>query len=416
VETEYHIVYQDSFFNRVKPYIVWFVLILPALISQLSGFSTTYENNALIAEEGSLSGKLLYILLFCISVFFIWRYKLKIFWSIKVYFLIAFLFLGLLYSDYPYMVIRGIFVAVTSLLLWNISAQILLFDFDIKRLINSIPIFFLLWGLLELIFWGIHTKDYYDYGFMANYIGYFFQPNLLAKLLCIGIIFKFFEIHYDKKSINNFMQISVLFLLYFTGSRTSFASLLTAIFVVQFFNSDLTTKSKFKYAVGILLLIVIFYFLFKDFFVKHNINGILYDSTLTARADVWFELLPIMLKNFLLGAGINSFWNANLFYNFNLNVPGIHNGYLQVFQDLGLIGFSLLLIIIIQIIKSIKIRIEGDQYLIFRYSLITSWIYFFIVNLTEGDLGNYRSSLWAVLMTISLVWYYLIKEYNTDQS
>ena len=248
-------------------------------------------------------------------------------------------------------------------------------------------------------------------------MGYFFQPNLLAKLLCIGIIFKFFGIHYDKKSINNFIQISILFLLlYFTGSRTSFASLLIAIFVVQIFNSDLKIISKLKYAVGILLLLVIFYFLYRNFFIKHNVNGILYGSTLSFREKLWSDLLPLMLHNFLVGAGLNSFWNADLFYNFNLDVSGIHNGYLQVFQDIGLIGFSLLLIITIQIIKSIKTKIEDNQFLIFRYSLITSWIYFFIVNLTEGDLGNYRSSLWAILMTISLVWYYLIKEYNTTQS
>ena len=92
------------------------------------------------------------------------------------------------------------------------------------------------------------------------------------------------------------------------------------------------------------------------------------------------------------------------------------NGYLQVFQDIGLIGFLLLIIMIFPIIKSLKVRLINSQFLILRYSLIASWIYFMIVNITEGDLGNYRSSLWGVLMTISLVWYYFIKDYKINST
>ena len=415
MEFEYKIT--NSFSNdfKIKPYIIWFVLILPSLVSQLQGFSSTYEFNALIAEEGSSSGKLLFTFLFLSCVFFIWRYKLNIFWSTRVYFFIMFLLLGIFYSNYPFMVLRGVFVAFTSLMLWNILAQFLLFNLDIKRLVNSIPIFFLFWGLLELFLWMINPKDYFDYGFMSNYVGYFFQPNLLAKLLCIGIIFKYFTILYDKKSLNNFIQIFILLLiLYLTGSRTSLVSLLTAITLVQIMSSNLSLLSKLKYVIILVLSGIIFYFLFNKFFIKQNVDGILYGSTLSYRIEIWSQLLPLMFHNFLFGSGINSFWNADLFYNFNLDIGGIHNGYLQVFQDTGFIGLIFLLIIIFQILKSIRQKIIDNHFIIFRYSLIASWIYFFIVNFTEGDLGNYRSSLWGVLMTISILWYYLIKEYETN--
>ena len=412
MDIEYQkIYYNESEDYRIRYYIIWLILILPALISQFKGFGGTYEYNALIAEEGSLSGKLLYFILFAVCLFFLWRYKYKIFWSVRVYFFIAFLLTGIFYSNYPNMVLRGVFVAITSLMLWSIFAQILIFNFDIKKLLNSIPTFFLFWGLLEFFFWSLSPRDYFDYGYMANYVGYFFQPNLLAKLLCIGIIFKFFFMLYDKKSRSNFIQIFILLaILYSTGSRTSLVSLIIAVSLVQIIASNLSIMSKLKFVISLFISGIIFYFLFNNFFIKQNVEGLLYGSTLSYRIEVWSELLPLMFHNFWFGAGINSFWNADLFYKLNFYISGVHNGYLQVFQDIGFIGFVLLFGILFQILKSIKEEIFEKYFIIFRYSLITSWVYFFIVNFTEGDLGNYRSSLWGVLMTISILWFYLIKE------
>lgn len=411
IETEVHkfnISSQSDYYFKL--FAVLILLILPSLISQLSGFSSTFEVNAEIAEEGTISGKILFSLLFALCIFLIWRFKLEIFWSVSVYFFVVYLFIGILYSDSLLMTLRGIFVAITSLMLWNLLAQILLVNFNAAKLVNLIPLFFLFLGSLELFLWSITPKNYYDYGYMADFVGYFFQPNLLAKLLCIGIIFQYHKIFHINKNLKNILVIICLsIILILTGSRTSLIALLISIFFFHLFLNKNNFLNKVKYSVLFLGLIIFFYFVYSDFFIKNDIYGVFYESTLSDRIILWKELLPLMFDNFLFGAGINSFFSPNIFYDFNINLAGIHNGYLQVFQSLGLIGIVLTFIILYPLLKSLKFKTADINFEALKYSLVSSWIYFFIVNLTEGELGNFRSSFWAVLMVLSIIWYYNTK-------
>ncbi|WP_348260830.1 O-antigen ligase family protein [Telmatobacter sp. DSM 110680] len=80
-------------------------------------------------------------------------------------------------------------------------------------------------------------------------------------------------------------------------------------------------------------------------------------STLTGRTDIWHALLPAV-SNPIMGVGFDSFWtspNATLFHQ-NLNllhwyhaeyINEAHNGYLEVYLNLGWIGIVLMSTILI---------------------------------------------------------------------
>ncbi len=413
---------QEISFNRIwdnyylKVVILIIILILPTLFSQIKGFTAeSYITGVKVAEYGSLKGKILFSILFLICIYFWFVFKYKLVWSKYVYFFILYLCLGLLYSQYTYLVFRGLFVAITSLIMWNLFAQSLTKDFQPLKLINSISLVFLCFGFLELFLWAINPKFYYLNGYMANYIGYLLQPNLLAKLLCIAFTLRYFKIHFCGKTI---IDILILFslgtLIILTGSRTSVIAIFVSIVFIHFFFFTKKIKDKIRIVSIAFVILAFSYISFSSFFYKEGYKDFLLGSTLVGRYDVWNELLPIMLKNFWFGSGINSFWNADLYSYFKFDISGIHNGYLQVFQDTGLVGFILLVLILSPILKSLKVKIDILEYKILRISLIALWIYFLIVNFTEGDLGLYRSSLWAVLMTISLVWYHISKFYTDN--
>jgi exopolysaccharide production protein ExoQ len=70
------------------------------------------------------------------------------------------------------------------------------------------------------------------------------------------------------------------------------------------------------------------------------------DTTLTGRTEIWSAVIP-MCPNALLGAGFESFWNG-----YGGNVQGLskyqrginssHNGYIEVYLNLGWVGISLI--------------------------------------------------------------------------
>jgi O-antigen ligase len=75
------------------------------------------------------------------------------------------------------------------------------------------------------------------------------------------------------------------------------------------------------------------------------------DSTLTGRTEIWAAVLP-MCPNALIGAGFESFWNT---YGGNIRSLGTfasgineaHNGYIEVYLNLGWIGIGLIASILV---------------------------------------------------------------------
>lgn len=77
-------------------------------------------------------------------------------------------------------------------------------------------------------------------------------------------------------------------------------------------------------------------------------------SDFSGRTEIWKAAIAAE-DSPLIGTGFESFWNANshkvassLFYYVNItNLNSAHNGYLQIYLDLGFVGLGLLLVIIV---------------------------------------------------------------------
>jgi O-antigen ligase len=87
------------------------------------------------------------------------------------------------------------------------------------------------------------------------------------------------------------------------------------------------------------------------------------DSTLTGRTELWAELLS-MNRHPLLGAGFESFWlGKRLQYLWDIFVwrPNeAHNGYLEVYLNLGWIGVSLLAFVMVTAYRSTVNALRRD--------------------------------------------------------
>jgi O-antigen ligase len=74
------------------------------------------------------------------------------------------------------------------------------------------------------------------------------------------------------------------------------------------------------------------------------------DSTLTGRTDIWKLVVVSAMKSPLLGYGYRAFWSglqgesAYITLMEQWTVPGAHNGFLETWLDLGLVGLGMVLI------------------------------------------------------------------------
>jgi exopolysaccharide production protein ExoQ len=79
------------------------------------------------------------------------------------------------------------------------------------------------------------------------------------------------------------------------------------------------------------------------------------NSTLTGRTDLW-NLCLTLVKNPLVGAGYESFWlgsRLETMWNYIWGVNQAHNGYLEIYLNLGWIGVVLLVTFLISAYRNI---------------------------------------------------------------
>jgi exopolysaccharide production protein ExoQ len=85
------------------------------------------------------------------------------------------------------------------------------------------------------------------------------------------------------------------------------------------------------------------------------------DPTLTNRTDIWQELWSLR-GNTLIGTGYEAFWTGERLTRIweTRHINESHNGYLEIFLNLGAIGLSLWLLFIVAAYKNCKRRLIYD--------------------------------------------------------
>jgi len=127
------------------------------------------------------------------------------------------------------------------------------------------------------------------------------------------------------------------------------------------------------------------------------------DPTLTGRTDfIWSQLLPVAFQNPVLGVGYGGYWvNSFLVLNEKLSVNQAHNGYLDVFLELGFVGLILLAIVIIDYFR--KADAEGAwsiEWSSFRLSFLFMCL---LHNWTESSFLKSTFLLWNVFILLAVV-------------
>lgn len=133
--------------------------------------------------------------------------------------------------------------------------------------------------------------------------------------------------------------------------------------------------------------------------------------TFTGRTGLWKDLLNNAEKNSVFGVGFGAFWVGRIGYamypldNWTRATPEWrpgegHNGYLDAYVDLGVIGMMLVLLVIGLAFAGALNDLQNDfEFGSLRLTLLLSIV---MNNLTESSLLKGTHSLWFVFLLVAV--------------
>jgi exopolysaccharide production protein ExoQ len=200
---------------------------------------------------------------------------------------------------------------------------------------------------------------------------------------------------------SNLVMIWVTFrLLMLSQSATSLACLIMGCFTIALLRSRWTMAKPRLVAALIPLLIgtaAVLEFVFDISSVVAQLLG--RDPTLTGRTGIWAAVLQVQ-TNPLLGVGYQTFWMGDrlgeVWTRLNTRLPlnEAHNGYLEIYLNLGIVGVFLIIMFMIAGYRTICRQLVSCPHI--ASLSITLWLCTVIYNFSESAYG--ASPLWFILV------------------
>jgi O-antigen ligase len=329
--------------------------------------------------------------------------------------LIAFLlycFISIAWSDFPFVA----FKRWIKILGHPIMALIVLTEPDpeeaLIRLMKRCAYVVVPVSILWIKYYPQLGRGFTDFGAAMNK-GIAMGKNLLgADCLILGFFF-FWHLLQTWRTERNTQRrnelrliagflIGISWLFLQAHSATSTISLFVAILIVVLVGIRSIKKFIGTYALAALVLLAAAELAF-------GISGRLSESlgrgsTLTGRTELWAHVLEFQ-SNPILGTGFESFWLGERrdriaeFYNNRWRPGGAHNGYLDIYLNLGLIGLSVLIGLLIATFWKIRLELfRNFEWGRFQLGLLAAVI---LLNWTEGAFDSFNP-LWFVFYIIAL--------------
>ncbi len=241
------------------------------------------------------------------------------------------------------------------------------------------------------------------------YVGVTQQKNALGQICMIVGIYFMWQIIQDRDRYLQWARLQRLclialavmsaWLLYVSDSQTSLVCLFTAFAVLLCARLPFVRQRPTRLTDLTLLAGLTFVTLEFTFDVKDLIFDLLgRDPSLTNRTDIW-ALLFTFSRDPVLGAGFMSFWTGermqDIWVVLGAQLLQAHNGYLEQFLNLGYVGLTLTIMLLVNAFFRLRGQLSDDPWaatlrLAFLYATALS-------NYTEASFYGV-SNMWIILL------------------
>lgn len=268
--------------------------------------------------------------------------------------------LSILWSDYPYVALKRSTKGIGDLLMVLVVVTSPDVREAVKRLLMRLSFLLVPVSVLLIKYFPQLGQNYNRWTWIQEYVGVSTTKNMLGMicLICgLASAWRFAEAWSDRGQpgrqqrlvAHGTVLLMVIWLLSLAHSMTSLSCFLMASGLIGFCKTPfLRSRPSMIYLLITAMVGVTFFALFMDP-GGSLVETLGKDPTLTGRTAIWNLVLELH-TNPLLGTGYESFWLGSRLQHVWDVYPGIqeaHNGYLEVYLNLGCCGLALLLFIIV---------------------------------------------------------------------
>lgn len=330
-------------------------------------------------------------------------------------FLYIYMGISVLWSDFPEVSFRRWVRSLGDILMVLIVITEINHSSAVLRLFRSMAYILIPISIILIKYYRNLGVTYDDTGAFEMWVGVTTHKNSLGQLACVSAVVLVWTL-LSKYYKSNLFDIPILLISLFllNGSKTSLSRTSFGVFifamVVLFILKLLKDRVKVIRIFTCILIptIIIGNLLTNYLYSKDIITMVILstggDPTLTGRTTLWEAILQIASHHQLLGAGYGGFWIGNLGNNlwdtFIWKPGAAHNGYIDVYVDLGLVGVTILIFLIIYAYKDILRSIEYESD--FGKFRMMMFVMILVYNYTESSFFKPTALLWFSFLIISI--------------
>jgi len=344
--------------------VIWFWILGSRAVSIWLGGQSTKTNASTMMEGSPLDAFVFQLLIAGGLAVVLYRARrcallMKANWPILGYFLYC--LFSVVCSDYPGVAAKRWIKASGDL----VMALVVVTDFDpaaaLRTLVSRVSFVLVPASRLLIKYYPYLGRGFDRWSGEAANTGVTTDKNYLGVttyILALGIFWQVLRLWKDRRLPNRSGQLLAqgavlgfaVWNLFTANSATSKACFLLGTILILLTSSE-RLRGRPKTVQAIVLTIILVGGLIKITGADDIVFQLLgRNDTLTGRTDIWQVLIP-MAPNALVGAGFESFWLGPRLIKVwdafpDLFVSEAHNGYLEVYLNLGAIGIILIIVIL----------------------------------------------------------------------
>jgi O-antigen ligase len=209
----------------------------------------------------------------------------------------------------------------------------------------------------------------------------------------------------DRKQvvINMLFALMIFWLLLKAHSATAIGSLIVGIIIFKGMELNIIKQNISR--IGVIAIVLLFTMLLLQLSVgwlELIVEGLGREMTLTDRTLLWADILKLV-DNPLIGTGYDSFWLGErltiLWSKWWFQPNETHNGYIDIYIDLGIIGLLIMAGVIFSAYKNIRRTLLHD-YDFGKVSMVY-FVMFLLYNITEASL-KLRNGMFLIFLLFSM--------------